>query len=80
MFGKGWEILREAIEAAGRPSTPLWMPPPEARGGTGTVDAAAGRNGGTVEPTNKRREIRYKGEGGLVKKNLDILFVWMCLR
>lgn len=29
---RGWEILREAIEAAGRPSTPLWMPPPEARG------------------------------------------------
>lgn len=24
------------------------------------------------KPTNKRREIRYKGEGGLVKKNLDI--------
>jgi len=60
---KGWEILREAIEAAGRPSTPLWMPPPEARGGTGTVDAAAGRNrwNGANQPTKGGRlDIRVK--------------------
>eukprot|EP00435_Cladocopium_sp_Y103_P029242 s1913_g7.t1 len=29
---RGWEILREAMDAAGRPVTPVWVPPPEARG------------------------------------------------
>ena len=30
------------------------------------------------KPTNKRREIRYKGKGGLVKKNLDI-YIYICV-
>lgn len=29
---RGWEILREAMDTAGRPVTPVWVPPPEARG------------------------------------------------
>ncbi|CAK9022224.1 unnamed protein product [Durusdinium trenchii] len=29
---RGWDILREAIDAAGRPSTPIWTPPAESRG------------------------------------------------
>ena len=32
VFLPGWEILREAMDTAGRPVTPVWVPPPEARG------------------------------------------------
>ncbi|CAE6944632.1 ESS1 [Symbiodinium sp. CCMP2592] len=29
---RGWEILREVMDAAARPATPLWTPPPSSRG------------------------------------------------
>eukprot|EP00913_Durusdinium_trenchii_P013080 g12280.t1 len=42
---RGWDILREAIDAAGRPSTPIWTPPAESRGSQSSLCPVAANQG-----------------------------------